>query len=174
MKKTLILLIMIVFAFILLPDLLLKKNILPEESIRMRIIPNSDSKSDQKIKNKIKFNLENDILKLLNGVENIEESRRKIKDNLFHIENTVKNTLNEENINYDYSVNFGYNYFPEKTYNGLTYKEGEYESLVVTLGEGNGSNWWCVLFPPLCLVEADESDEVEYKIWIEEMMEKYF
>ena len=174
MKKTLLLIILILGSFIVLPDLLINKNIIPEDSIRMRIIPNSDSEYDQSIKLKVKKNLENDILNILNGVSNVSESKSKIKNNLNHIENTVKKTLEQENYNNGYNVNFGSNYFPKKTYKGLVYKEGNYESLVITLGEGKGNNWWCVLFPPLCLVEADESDEVEYKIWIEEMIKKYF
>ena len=65
---------------------------------------------------------------------------------------------------------------PEKHYKGVTYKEGNYESLVVKLGEGKGENFWCVLFPPLCLLEAEESDkdEVEYKSFIKEIIDKYF
>ena len=72
-----------------------------------------------------------------------------------------------------YDINFGYNYFPEKEYKGVKYNEGYYESLLVTLGEGKGDNWWCVLFPPLCLIEADESSDVEYRSIIEEILEKY-
>ena len=70
----------------------------------------------------------------------------------------------------DYEVDFGYNLFPEKKYKGVVYKEGYYESVVVTLGKGEGNNWWCVLFPPLCLMETDESnlEEIEYKSFIKE------
>ena len=67
--------------------------------------------------------------------------------------------------------------FPEKEYKGVVYDEGYYESLLVTLGEGKGDNFWCVLFPPLCLMEAEETDdttEVEYKSFIKEIIEKYF
>ena len=73
-----------------------------------------------------------------------------------------------------YQVSFGRNYFPEKTYKGIVYDAGYYESLVVTLGKGEGDNWWCVLFPPLCLLEADESEEeVEYKFFFQELIDKY-
>ena len=68
------------------------------------------------------------------------------------------------------------NYFPEKVYKGVKYEEGEYESFVVTLGNGMGKNWWCVLFPPLCLLEAEETEEtteVEYKFFISELIDKY-
>ena len=86
----------------------------------------------------------------------------------------VKNILNKYDT--EYKINYGLNYFPEKNYKGVTYKEGNYESLVVKLGEGKGENFWCVLFPPLCLLEAEESDkeEVEYKSFIKEIIDKYF
>lgn len=79
----------------------------------------------------------------------------------------------EEKYNLDYKINFGENYFPEKEFNGVTYEEGYYESVLVTLGKGEGDNWWCVLFPPLCLLEAEESDEVEYKFFVQELIDKY-
>ena len=74
-------------------------------------------------------------------------------------------------------LNYGQNYFPEKVYGGVIYKEGYYESLVVTLGDGQGKNWWCVLFPPLCSVEAEskeQASEVEYKFFVKDLITKYF
>ena len=67
------------------------------------------------------------------------------------------------------------NYFPEKEYKGTIYKEGKYESLVITLGNGQGNNFWCVLFPPLCLLdEEDETTNVEYTSLVKEIIDKYF
>ena len=79
------------------------------------------------------------------------------------------------NYNIPFNLNYGNNYFPEKEYKGITYKEGYYESLVVTLGEGAGDNWWCLMFPPLCLMEAEEKElnNVEYKIFIKDVFKKY-
>ena len=59
------------------------------------------------------------------------------------------------------------------TINNGAYKEGNYESLVVKLGEGKGENFWCVLFPPLCLMEAKESETYEYKLFVKEIFDKY-
>lgn len=75
----------------------------------------------------------------------------------------------------DYNVSYGLNYFPEKNYKGVTYKEGNYESLVITLGDGLGENWWCVLFPPLCLLEASEDNysEYTYTTYVKEVLDKY-
>ena len=82
----------------------------------------------------------------------------------------------ENQANLEYKINYGMNYFPEKEYKGVTYEEGEYESLVITLGNGLGENFWCVLFPPLCLLEADEeeTEEVEYTSFVKEIIDKYF
>ena len=84
-------------------------------------------------------------------------------------------TLKNLGYDKDYKINYGYNYFPKKKYKSVTYKEGMYESLVITLGTGEGDNWWCVLFPPLCLVEADESttSDAEYTFFIKEIIDKY-
>ena len=91
------------------------------------------------------------------------------------LDNLTKETLKNLGYDKDYKINYGYNYFPKKKYKSVTYKEGMYESLVITLGTGEGDNWWCVLFPPLCLVEADESTvgDAEYTFFIKEIIDKY-
>ena len=71
------------------------------------------------------------------------------------------------------TINFGDNYFPEKEYKDVIYEEGKYESLVVTLGNGEGDNWWCVLFPPICTLEVEENKDIEYKFFVKEIFEKY-
>ncbi len=113
---------------------------------------------------------------LLKDTKGIQNARNKIENNLDKLNKDVSKVLKEENYPYNYKVNFGYNYFPEKEYKGVTYKEGEYESVLVTLGKGEGNNWWCVLFPPLCVLEAEETDkkEVEYKSFISELIKRYF
>ena len=78
---------------------------------------------------------------------------------------------------YSYTIDYGMHEFPQKNYKGITYEAGEYESLLVTLGEGKGDNWWCILFPPICLLEAEETgndNSVEYKFFIKDIIEKYF
>ena len=88
----------------------------------------------------------------------------------------IEKTIENEPYNNTYNINYGTNHFPEKEYKGVIYQEGDYESLVITLGEGLGDNFWCVLFPPLCLLEAEdtETDKVEYTSFIKEIIDKYF
>lgn len=146
---------------------------IPDEAIRFRVVASSNSSYDQKIKLKVKSEVEKELFELLKDSKGIEEARMIIDSNLEFIDKKVRDLLIKEKYSLGYKINFGYNYFPEKEFNGITYDEGMYESLLVTLGEGKGSNWWCVLFPPLCLLEAEESDKVEYKFFVQELIEKY-
>ena len=166
MKRILILLI--------IPFILISMNTKKEEDnmLRVRVIANSNSKYDQEIKTIVSNNLKTKLYNLLKEEDSIETARKKISDNMSMLSNNVKESL--EGIDYSYTINYGYNYFPEKEYNGKTYKEGKYESLLVTLGSGKGNNWWCILFPPICLLEAEEEtkEEVEYSSFFKTIFDK--
>ena len=150
--------------------------IVPKESIRFRVIANSNTDYDQSTKQKVRNEIQNEMMKNLKNTKTIEEARENIEKNIEEYSTIVQDTLNKNDINIPFQINYGQNYFPEKHYKGVTYQEGYYESLVITLGEGKGENWWCILFPPLCLLETEESDknEVEYKFFIKEIIDKYF
>lgn len=143
--------------------------IIPKESIRYRIVANSNNEIDQynKLKaNEVIFPIINDIM---NNSNNIIEARKNINKSVPLIEKS----LNDLNINY--KVTFGQNYFPAKTYLNNTYSEGNYESLVIYLDEAKGDNFWCVMFPPLCLIDINREnlDEVVYKSYAKEIINKY-
>ncbi len=174
MKKTLLIIIVILFTYILLGNTFSKKIIIPNESIRVRVIANSNSEYDQNIKYKVTDVVKEDISKLISDKDNINTFRNKIVSNIDIFNLHINNVLNKNNYNLPFNINYGLNYFPKKEFKGITYNEGYYESLVVTLGEGKGDNWWCVLFPPLCLIEAEESTDVEYTTFVSELINKYF
>lgn len=161
----------IVFLFIFVTSVTLinnKDNILiPDEAIRFRVIANSNELEDQTLKMEIKTEVEKELFELIKDANSIDDARNMIKNNL----NLVKKILNEHNIEYD--VNYGNNYFPEKEYKGIIYKSGNYESLVITLGEGIGDNWWCVLFPPLCMLDERQNlENTEYQFFAKELINK--
>lgn len=166
--------IVIIFVYIAISNIVVANDLIPDEAIRIRVIANSNSDYDQTIKMEVKDLLESDMYNILKNVNSLEEARLLINNNLGNVEDHIEELLDEKNYNLGFSVNFGYNYFPKKEFKGITYKDGYYESVVVTLGEGKGDNWWCVLFPPLCLIEAEESDEVEYSSLVKEVIDKYF
>ena len=145
---------------------------IPDSSIRLRVIPNSNNSKDINIKEQVKDYLETDIYTLLKNTNNIDTARIIINNNISKIETNIDNIFKENNYNIPYEINFGLNYFPEKTYNGEFYSEGEYESLVIYIGEAQGDNWWCVLFPNFCLVDTQK--DTEYKSYFKELLNKIF
>lgn len=142
---------------------------IPTDSIRMRVISSSDDELDVKTKLELKSYLEKELYNLLKDVETLEETKEIIVNNLEDINIKIEEFLGNTN----YKLDYGLNYFPKKIYKGTVYQEGIYESLVVTLGDGKGKNWWCTLFPPLCLLENNETTtDVEYKLFISSIINK--
>lgn len=173
MKKIIIILTMLT-SILIYNEFKNNEVIIPDTAIRLRVIPNSNSSLDQSMKNKVKKYLEKNTYATLSNVTDIEEARTKINDSLSNLDININKIFKDNKYNMEYTVDFGYNYFPEKKYRGLKYEEGYYESLVITIGEGKGDNWWCVLFPNLCLIDLENKTNVEYKSWIVEQINKIF
>ena len=171
--KYIISIIIVIVTYVVISNVVVANNLLPDDAIRVRVIANSNSDYDQKIKYEVKDIVEDDMYNILSNVDNLDIARDKIKNNLSNLENDINDYLKNKEYNLGFDINFGYNYFPKKEFKGITYKEGYYESVVVTLGEGKGDNWWCVLFPPLCLIEAEESSDIEYTSLVKEVVDKY-
>lgn len=174
MKKIITIIVLIILMVVTMSKE--EEIIIPKDAIRFRVIANSNDIKDQQEKKKIAKKLGNNITELLKNQNSLQETRTTLKKNIDTFTTTVQEEMKNDNYDNNVEVNYGMNYFPEKTYKGVKYKEGEYESLVVTLGKGEGNNFWCVLFPPLCLLEAEEDDtnEVEYTSFVKELIDKYF
>ena len=153
-----------------------KEEVIPNESIRFRVIANSNLPTDQYVKTKVKDQLEETLGNILENAKNIEDVRFLLQYNLPLLDNVVKTTLLSLNENEeDYSIDYGYHLFPEKMYKDHVYQEDYYESLVVTLGKGKGDNWWCVLFPPLCFMEEEYGGgDVEYASFFKMIFDQLF
>ena len=150
--------------------------VIPNNAIRIRVLANSNNVIDQNIKKEVSNYVSKYMYVKLKDVKDVGEANTIINDSISDLNDKIKDIFNKNNYDMNYSINFGDNYFPDKSYKGILYKKGNYKSLVISIGNAEGDNWWCVLFPPLCLLEADELDtgEVEYKTIISEMIEKYF
>ncbi len=148
---------------------------IPDTAIRFRVLANSNSPRDQKIKEEVRDKMQKELYDMLKNSKNINQARSLIQSNMDSFNDILDSEMKDKP--YSYKIDYGMHEFPEKKYKGITYEAGAYESLLVTLGEGKGDNWWCVLFPPLCILEAEETEkqsEVEYKSFIKEIIEKYF
>lgn len=138
-----------------------------EDFIRFHVVANSDSEEDQALKLKVR----DELLKEINGglvrravgqaeagdktaSLDIDESRRYIIENITEIEAAAERIVRAEGYDYDVRAEFGVSWIPEKTYGSVTFPAGNYEALKVLIGKAEGHNWWCVLYPPLCLIDT--------------------
>ncbi len=136
--------------------------VIPDEAIRLRILANSDSDEDQAIKRKVRDAVNAEITVWVAELTSIEAARELIQERLPEIEKIVARVLEKENSNQSYTVDYGRNVqFPTKLYGQFLYPAGEYEAILISLGEAEGANWWCVLFPPLCFLDFSTGDAVE-------------
>lgn len=136
------------------------QQIIPDEAIRLRILANSNSEEDQTVKRSIRDEVNKSINTWVADLTSIEASRRVIKSHLNEIEAIVEKELNQIGSNESFSVSFGEVAFPTKLYGDFVYPAGDYEAVLITIGEGLGDNWWCVLFPPLCFLDFSNGDAV--------------
>lgn len=144
--------------------------------LRLHIMANSNSKQDQQIKLCVRDAVLAVTSEGIKASKNVSEARAYIENNLEIIEMTASAALEAGGFDYGAHAQLGTFHFPEREYQDVTYPEGEYEALRITLGEGEGDNWWCVMFPPLCITELEIADEqeIEYASLIAELFEKLF
>ena len=141
------------------------------DMVRFRVIPNSNSSKDILIKEKVVNELSTLLFKDSND---INETRNNVVNNLDKVNLSIDKAFKENNYNLKYKVKYGMNYFPRKEYNNIEFEAGEYESLVVEIGEAKGNNYWCILYPPLCMVDYEKDEKIEYKSKIYEVLSKWF
>ena len=133
--------------------------------LRFHVLANSDSPSDQKVKEKVRDAVGTYLKPLLEESDNIEETRTIVDAHMDQIVAISEETLKEQGYDYTVSAVITHTDFPEKTYGSYTFPKGNYEALEFTIGKGDGKNWWCVLYPNMCVkgtvfaVEDNEAGE---------------
>lgn len=148
-----------------------------EGVIRFHVIANSDSRADQdlklKVRNHVLSQVQNNLMdlisrrigtgsrtldlkamKALTAGERAELTRGYINENMEEIEGWAEDVIQAEGFDYDVKASLGITWIPAKNYDGLFFPAGNYEALNIVIGEGDGQNWWCVIFPPLCLIDG--------------------
>jgi stage II sporulation protein R len=127
---------------------------IPQESIRIRILANSDSAQDQALKGVIRDAVVASMQNWVNGPQTIEQARSIVTEHLPELDLLVGDMIRDRGYSYSHEVKLGVVPFPAKLFGNEVYPAGEYEALRITIGSGEGQNWWCVLFPPLCFVDT--------------------
>ncbi|MBA4495942.1 stage II sporulation protein R [Paenactinomyces guangxiensis] len=136
---------------------------IPEQAIRLRILANSDQVRDQWLKRQIRDEVIKEMKTWVHQPETIDEARRAVKKQIPRFQQIAEETIARHGFHYPVKVDFGQVPFPTKLYGDQVYPAGNYEALRITIGEGKGDNWWCVLFPPLCFVDMSNGDAVPQK-----------
>ena len=124
--------------------------------IRFHVIANSDSDEDQALKLKVRDAVIEYLQPKLSKSGSIQESEEIIKSEYNNLEKISKNIICENGYNYDVRVGIEYSNFPTKQYSNVVLPAGEYKALKIIIGSGEGKNWWCVMFPPLCFVDEQK------------------
>lgn len=144
---------------------------IPDEAIRLRILANSDLEVDQAVKRLIRDEVNKEITTWVEELTSLDEARTIISSNIPQIQKIAERIIAEEGLNQAVSVKFGKAEFPTKLYGQYLYPAGEYEAIVITLGAGEGANWWCVLFPPLCFLDFSNGTAVSQTPFEDEVVQ---
>jgi stage II sporulation protein R len=140
--------------------LLADKQTLQQELIRLHVVGASDSAEDQAVKLQVRDAVIASLEHALSDATDMTQARAYIESHLPQIEAAANDALRELGLTDRAVVTFLEEAFPIREYDTFTLPSGVYESLRITIGEGEGKNWWCVVFPSLCFGSTDEVQEV--------------
>lgn len=141
--------------------------------LRLHIRANSNSEEDQNVKYVVKTVLLNYITKDVSEISSKTELENFFTTNKTKLEKLVNDILISKGFNYISNITINNEYFPTRTYNGVTLTSGFYDAIIVELGSAKGNNWWCVAYPPLCFMyESSNYGNITYKSKIVELVEK--
>lgn len=132
-----------------------------DKLIRLHIIANSNSDNDQSLKLKVRDEVLKSVEELTRNCTTKEEAREVIKQNLSRFENIANRVCEEAGVSYRANAELANTSFPTKKYESFALPAGSYEALRIKLGNASGENWWCVLFPPLCVSAAEAEGSLE-------------
>ena len=164
-----------------------------EKMLRMHVIANSDSEEDQQLKLKVRDAVLSAGKEVFDGSVTAIEAKEKITPYIDYLENIALETIKNEGFDYNVKITVEKEYFSTRTYdNSVTLPAGYYTAVKVIIGEGKGQNWWCVMFPPMCLPTAvaeceisdvltddeteivTETDKYKFRFKIVEILEEIF
>jgi stage II sporulation protein R len=134
--------------------------VIPEEAIRLRILANSDLEQDQNVKRLVRDEVNKEITNWVATLTSQDEAKSVIQAGLPQLQKIAEEVIAEQGLDQSVKIDFGKVEFPTKLYGQYLYPAGEYEAVLITLGAGEGANWWCVLYPPLCFLDFSTGNAV--------------
>ncbi|MGL4819826.1 MAG: stage II sporulation protein R [Bacilli bacterium] len=161
--------------------------VIPKDAIRLRILANSNDPYDQAVKYRVRDEVKGMIDTWVKDLTSFDAAKQTIAAREAQLRQAVERVLKKANYKGGYTLALKKAQFPMKMYGQFLYEAGEYDALVITLGQGDGANWWCVLFPPLCFadfasgtvteevkaapIEGEEEPKIEARSWFAEVFD---
>jgi stage II sporulation protein R len=133
---------------------------IPKQALRLRIIANSDSAADQQLKLEVRDAVVIKVASMVKDAKNANQAKAIVTKHIDSLQTLAQQVVDEHGFRYDVKANVGEVPFPTKVYGNRVYPAGNYEALRLIIGKGQGQNWWCVLFPPLCFIDIADGDAV--------------
>lgn len=131
---------------------------LPRDVVRLHVVANSNGAEDQAVKLLVRDAVLEEAARWYQGVGSMEEASSRLCTHLQSIAGAARQVLGEQGVGYSATAQMTEMYFPTRDYGDFRLPAGRYRTLRVTLGEGAGKNWWCVVFPSLCLPAATQEE----------------
>ncbi|MBQ8503321.1 MAG: stage II sporulation protein R [Clostridia bacterium] len=127
--------------------------------LRLHVIASGDTKEEQELKLKVRDAILEKGADVFSQNDTLKTAESKIKDNINLLKETAESTIRENGYTYSATVELTKSYFPTRQYENITLPAGYYNAVKVIIGEGEGQNWWCVMFPPMCLPAASGNEK---------------
>ena len=131
---------------------------LRQNVLRLHIIANSNSKEDQELKLKVRDRILSESKDLFKDVTDVDSAVLKAEEKIDFLNNIAMDEIKKNGFDYSVQVDVGYRDFSTRVYDDFTLPAGRYKSLIINIGEAKGKNWWCVIFPEICLPTASETN----------------
>lgn len=130
------------------------------EVLRLHILANSDTEFDQNLKLDVRDRLLSEGEKLFGGFYSVTAAKQSVSEHLSALTQAAKEEVAACGYDYTVKITLAHCYFDTRVYENITLPAGVYEAVKVTIGEGAGKNWWCVMFPPMCVSAAGDKAEI--------------
>ncbi|MEG2117559.1 MAG: stage II sporulation protein R, partial [Clostridia bacterium] len=141
---------------------------------RIHVRANSNDEFDQQLKMEVKEEIVNFLSPMLSQAQSVEKSKEIIRNNILEIEQVANDYLKSKNSLQNATVKFQNEYFPTRLYGETLVEGGNYDAVIIEIGQAEGDNWWCVVYPPLCFIGGRETDSqtLIYKSKLKEIFER--
>lgn len=133
---------------------------IPNRVLRLHVLANSDSDEDQALKLKVRDRVLSESAGMLDNITGKPQAEDAVKAKLPQLRAAAQDEIKKQGYDYPVSVELTNMYFTTRQYDTVTLPAGQYDALRVTIGSGKGHNWWCVIFPPMCLPAAEKPEEL--------------